>query len=157
MNNKSTIPVKWAGECGSLAWALLVEVSTWCQSELYLCLIFLTNTPPPLEKRHTQIQTGFGVTNPSLFPSPTLSSLSPPLPTQACDVTVSDNEVRILLHQSVRMTVTQALCAASLVSGALCWLLWAHARWLTVSSSNALQSGRSRVDLRIPREWQCLS
>lgn len=90
-----------------MASALLVEVSTWCHGELYLCLIFLTNTPqlppPSPNKRHTHIQTDFGVTNP-----PPLSSYSPPLPTQACDVTVSDNEVRILLHQSVRMTAAQA-------------------------------------------------
>lgn len=79
-------------------------MSTWCHGELYFCLIFLTNTPPPFpNKRHTHIQTDFGVTNP-----PPLSSHSPPLPTQACDVTVSDNEVRILLHQSVRMTAAQA-------------------------------------------------
>lgn len=100
--------------------------------------------PPPLKKRHTDRLW--------CHPPPPFLPLSPPLPTQACDVTVSDNEVRILLHQSVRMTATQA----SLVSGALCWPLGAPSL-LPVSSSGALQSGRSRVDLRMTsREWQCL-
>lgn len=116
MHNTSLIPVKWAGECSSLASALSAEVSTWCHSEMYLCLIFLTNAPPALKNRHTHTQTDSGVTHPSLFPTPTLSSPSPPLPTQACDVTVSDNEVRFLLHQSVGMTAAQA----SMVPGALC-------------------------------------
>lgn len=162
MHNKSPMPVKWAGECSSLARALLLEVSTWCHRELYLCLIFLTTTPPTLKKRHTHIQTDFGVTHHSLFPSPTptLSSLSPPLPTQACDVTVSDKWGENFIAPVCEDDSDSALCAASLVLGALCWLLWVPRiyRQLSRSSSNALQSGRSRVDLRMTsREWQCLS
>lgn len=64
-------------------------------------------------------------------------------------------------HQSVRMTATSGLSACFLVLSALCWLLWAHTGYTDCSlrsSSNALQSGRSRVDLRMTsREWQCLS
>ncbi len=122
MHNKSPIPVKWAGECSSLAWALLVKVRTWKQSELYLCLIFLTNATPTLKKRHTHTDRLW------CRPPPPLSFLSPPLPTQACDVTVSDNEVRILLHRSFGMTAAEGSVRRPWLSGALCWLLWDHTR-----------------------------
>lgn len=151
MHNKSPIPVKWANECCSLVWVLLVEVSTRCHSELFLCLIFLTNTPPTkdtLKQRQTLVSPTQAC---SSSPSPSLSSLSPPLPTQACDVIVSDNEVRILLQQSVSLA---PVCeeenhsgphVSSVVSGALCCLLRAHSGCTGCSLEpprNALQSGR---------------
>lgn len=75
---------------------------------------FLTSAPPTPKsnKAHTRIQTDFGVTRPDPPPPRLFSpSLSLPLPTQACDVAVSDNEVRILLRYSVRMTEEGLRCS----------------------------------------------
>lgn len=68
MHNKSPIPVKWAGECGSLAWALLAEVSTWCHSELYW--FFSPMHPPPLKKKTHSHTDRLWCHHPSLFPTP---------------------------------------------------------------------------------------
>lgn len=82
MHNNSPLPVKWARECG-LGLSRL-EVSTQCLSEP--CL------PIPHLSHHFI---------PHPHPSPTLFVPFPPDPTQVCDVAVSDNEVRILLQQSL--------------------------------------------------------
>lgn len=136
----------------------LAEASTRCHRELFLCLIFLTNTPPTkdtLTQRQTLVSPTQACSSP---PSRSLSSLSPPLPTQACDVIVSDNEVRTLLQQSVSLAPVcegddhSGLLVSSVVSGALCCLPWAHSGCTGCSLGpprNALQSGRSRVDLRM--------
>lgn len=165
MNNKSPFLLSELRKCRRVTWALLLEVSTCSLGELCSCSDFFFSHQHPhpnkhthLSKWHTHIQADCGVTHPH-----NLSSPSPPRQTQACDVAVSDNEVRILWLQSVRMTAAQALMQpAWLVSGALCWLSAAPAGpgdgSLPKSSSNALQSGRSRVDLRMTsREWQWLS
>lgn len=131
MNNKSPIPVKWAGS--SLSWALSAEVWTWCHSELYLCLIFLTTAPPPKRKDTlTYIQTLVSATQAcSSYPPPTF--LPFPLPCQHKPVMWLSEIMRWEFycgslwawHQSAT-TVTVASEQGSLVVGALCWLLWAH-------------------------------
>lgn len=134
-----------------LARASELEVSSECRDETCTSSWFFT-APPPNRHTHYRLR---------CHPPPTLPFLSPPLPAQACDVTIWDNEVRFLLHQPVKMTVGPGQCAPSLESGALYWLPWAWGQWRDGSlgsPSNALQSGRSRVDLRMTsREWQWLS
>lgn len=128
MNNKSPFLLSEPRKCCSVTWALLVEVSNMVPWWIVLLpcspawfFFFLTNVPPHphvlINDTLTYRQTVVSPTHPHGF-----SSLSPPLPTQPCDLTVSDNEVRILWLQSVRMTAVAGPCAACLVSGALCWL-----------------------------------
>lgn len=150
MHNKSLVPVKWAGQFGlSLVGGGVNVVPQW---NVLMPDFSHQCTPPHPLRRHTHIQTDFGVAHPPTPPSTSTPFLPFPLPgpTQACDVTVSDNEVRILLQQSVRgwqrpgpLVVGRPLLTRLLSLG---------------SSGDALQSGRSRVDLRMTsREWQCLS
>lgn len=164
MNNTSPIPVKWARS--SLAWSLLLEVLKQCHSKLYSSLITSATPPPPFKERHTHTQreTLVSATQAcSSCPPPSLSSLSLPLPTQACDVTVWDNGVRILLQSSVSLA---PICEEESHRPLVCRLSGVERPLLIAVSSqpllsrvcNALQSGRSRVDLRMTsREWQCLS
>lgn len=162
MNNTSPIPVKWARS--SLAWSLLLEVLKQCHSKLYSSLITSATPPPPPLKKDTltERETLVSATQAcSSCPPPSLSSL--PLPTQACDVTVWDNEVRILLQSSVSLA---PICEEESHRALVCRLSGMERPLLIAVSSqpllsrvcNALQSGRSRVDLRMTsREWQCLS
>lgn len=107
------------GRAAVSAWALLVKVWTWCHSELYLCLIFLTNTPPILKKTHShtdRLLVSLTHAGSPFLPPPFLLF---PLPCQHKPVMWLSQIMRWEFycnslwawHQSVRMTATASVRA----------------------------------------------
>lgn len=112
---------------------------------------FLTNTPPTKDTL-TQRQTLVSPTQAgSSSPSPSLSSLSPPLPTQACDVIVSDNEVRILLQQSVSLAPVCEDDSHSGLRGSSCGI---GRPLLSVVSSHWIHRLLSRAPQQRTSKWE---